>query len=197
MEKILLTDIVMVSDPCYTEPTWCQIKLKDVKPGYYNTYSKSHDCGDWGVRQSMLMVIHQDFTNKKLRWEEHPGEVGVDSGQAGIFNYDSYRDDSIAEEIGLGDGDISFFGVSPWKEMTKSRDMEPGEKWYISMCSRTLGEKGWGTYNRGVVSRSGFGDGGYKLYVAKHYGRVIAMCIDFAVEEEPIVDFNFYKTQTV
>lgn len=186
MEKILLTDIVMVSDPSYTEPTWCQIKLKDVKPGYYNVYSKSHDCGDWGVRQSMLMVIHEDFVNKKLRWEEHPGEVGVDSGQAGIFNYESYRNDSIAEDIGFGDGDISFLSNFP-------KDENPGEDWYLAMSSRTLGEKGWGTYDRGVVSRSGFGDGGYKLYVAKHYNRPIAMCIDFAVEEEPVIDFNFFK----
>ena len=81
--------------------------------------------------------------------------------------------------------------------MTESREEQNGEKWYLAMCSRTLGEKGWGVYDRGVVSRSGFGDGGYKLYVAKHYNRPIAMCIDFAVEEEPVIDFNFFKTQEV
>lgn len=189
MEKILLNDIVMVTDPGYTEPTWCQIKLKDVKPGYYNVFCKSHDCGDWGVRQSMLMAIREDFVGKKLKWEEHPGEVGVDSGQAGIFSYSSYRKDSIVDELPAGDGDISFFGV----DWTK----EDGDKWYKHMCSYTLGEKGWGVYDRGVVSRSGLGDGGYKLYVAKHYGRIIAMCIDFAVEEEPVIDFNFYKKELV
>lgn len=197
MEKILLNDIVMVTDPCYTEPTWCQIKLKDVKPGYYNVFCKSHDCGDWGVRQSMLMAIREDFVGKRLKWEAHPGEVGVDSGQAGIFSYSSYRNDSIVDEIPLGDGDISFFGTSPWKDMVDPRGEDAGEKWYRHICSYTLGEKGWGSYDRGVVSRSGIGDGSYQLFVAKHYGRIIAMCIDFGVEEEPVIDFNFYKKELV
>ena len=197
MKTIELGPEVMVSDPCYSEPTWCQIKVKNVKPGNYRAFHKEHDCGDWGVRSSMIMVVHEDHMEDVLRWKKHPGEVGVDSGQAGIFSYSSYRNDSIVDEIPLGDGDISFFGTSPWKDMVDTREEEAGEKWYRHICSYTLGEKGWGLYDRGVVSRSGIGDGSYKLYVAKHYGRIIGMCIDFAVEEEPVIDFNFYKKELV
>jgi hypothetical protein len=196
-KQITLGTEVMVSDPCYTEPTWCQIKLKNVKPGNYHAFHKEHDAGDWGVRTSMILVVHEEHLIDNLKWKEHSGEVGVDSGQAGIFSYDTYRKDDIVEEIGLGDGDISFFGMSPWKEMTEARDQEPGERWYLSMCSRTLGEQGWGSYSNGIVSRSGFGDGGYPLFTATRYGKVIAMAIDFGVEETPYIDFEWYKEVTV
>ena len=161
--KIKLGRKVVVSDPCYTIPTWCQGIVSGVKPGMYDAYVKRHDCGDWGIRSSMVLVIHEDHKDDKLVWKEYPASIGVDSGQCGIFSRESYRDDSIVERIGLGDGDISFFGKSPWREMTEAREEEQGEKWYISMCSRTLGDSGHGVYDEGVVSSSGFGDGSYTL----------------------------------
>ena len=108
---ITLGKEVMVSDPCYTEPTWCQIKLTDVKPGVYHAYHKEHDSGDW----------------------------------------------------------------------------------YTKMCKKTLTTEGWGTYDQGIVSRSGFGDGSYTLYTARIDGEVVAMAVDFAVEEEPVIDFEFFR----
>ena len=86
MTKIKLNSEVVVSDPCYTIPTWCQITLDNVLPGEYSVFSKKHDCGDWGIRQSMLMVIHDQHEFDELKWREAPGTVGVDSGQAGIFS---------------------------------------------------------------------------------------------------------------
>jgi len=191
--KIKLGSEVVVSDPCYTIPTWCQAVVDKVKPGMYDTHLKKHDAGDWGERCSMLLVIHEDHKDDILRWEDYPATIGVDSGQCGIFSKETYRNDSITEKIGLGDGDISFFGVSPWKEMTDGRKEEEGEIWYVSMCSRTLGEKSWGVYDSGVVSSSGFGDGSYTLYVAKKRGKIVAMCVDFQVEEEGIIDFDFFR----
>ena len=39
MEKtIKLSDIVMVSDPCYKVPTWCQKKLTNVLNGEYKIF---------------------------------------------------------------------------------------------------------------------------------------------------------------
>jgi len=191
--KIKLGTEVVVSDPCYTIPTWCQGIVSGVKSGMYDTYVKRHDCGDWGIRSSMILVIHEDHQGDDLVWKEYPATIGVDSGQCGIFSRESYRDDSITERIGLGDGDISFFGETPWKEMTEACEEEQGERWYISMCSRTLGDKRYGVYDEGVVSSSGFGDGSYTLYVAKKRGKIIAMCVDFAVEEDEVIDFEFFR----
>lgn len=191
--KIKLGRKVVVSDPCYTIPTWCQGIVSGVKPGMYDTYVKRHDCGDWGTRSSMLLVIHEDHNGDDLVWHEHSATIGVDSGQCGIFSKGSYRKNSIADKIGLGDGDISFFDNSPWSDMVKGRRHRAGEKWYVNMCSRTLGEKGYGVYDEGVVSSSGFGDGSYTLYVAKNNGKIIAMCVDFQVEEDEVIDFEFFR----
>lgn len=186
---ITLGKEVMVSDPCYTEPTWCQIKLTDVKPGVYHAYHKEHDSGDWGVRSSMLLVIHQDHSEDELEWDQEDGEVGVDSGQAGIFSYETFRKDGLEMEVPT----VGYDGRSfEWLD-TLSRADEVGGDWYTKMCKKTLTTEGWGTYDQGIVSRSGFGDGSYTLYTARIDGEVVAMAVDFAVEEEPVVDFDFFR----
>ena len=192
MKTIQLGPEVMVSDPCYTEPTWCQIKLENVRPGNYFAFHKEHDCGDWGVRSSMITVVHEDHMGNPLLWVIHPGEVGVDSGQAGIFSYDTYRKDGLEIEVPTVGYDGRNF---EWLDsMLKDQD---GDDWYNKMCKITLSETGWGTYGNGLVSRSGLGDGGYKLYTATRYKKIVAMCIDFAVEEDEIIDFDWYKEVTV
>lgn len=186
---ITLGKEVMVSDPCYTEPTWCQVKLDDVKPGIYNAYHKEHDSGDWGVRSSMLLVIHQDHTEDELEWDQEDGEVGVDSGQAGIFSYETYRKDGLQMEVPT----VGYDGRSfEWLD-SLSRADEVGGDWYTKMCKKTLTTDGWGTYDQGIVSRSGFGDGSYSLYTARIDGEVVAMAVDFAVEETPAIDFEFFR----
>lgn len=187
---ITLGKEVMVSDPGYTEPTWCQVKLTDVKPGVYNAYHKSHDCGEWGVRSSMLLVIHQDHNDDEdLVWDQEDGEVGVDSGQAGIFSYETYRKDGLEMEVPT----VGYDGRSfEWLDSV-FKDRKDGDDWYLKMTKRTLTTEGWGTYDQGIVSRSGLGDGGYSLYTARVDGEVVAMAVDFAVEEEPSIDFEFFK----
>jgi hypothetical protein len=78
-----------------------------------------------------------------------------------------------------------------------SWDITPdGEEWYLQMCNRTLGDKGWGDYKGGVVSRSGWGDGSYHLFTTSdYYGNIVGMAIDFQVEEDKYIDFNWYKKQ--
>jgi hypothetical protein len=137
----------------------------------------------------MQMCIHEDYIGKEdelgLTWVEHGGVVGVDSGQAGIFSMESYRNDSIVDRIGLGDGDISFFSNFPHED--------EGGKWYTHMASRTLGVLQWGVYDEGMVSSSGFGDGSYDLYVLTTPDEVVVgFCIDFQVEEDGI-EFDFYQ----
>ena len=179
---ITLEENVIVSDPCYSIPSFGQETYSNVLPGEYRVFCKKHDAGDWGNRVSMLMVVHTDYVSNELSWKQN-GNIGVDSGQAGIFNVKQFRQDN--DEVPLGDGDISFFGETFIRE--------EGDRWYTKICSHTLGNKRWGSYKDGTVSSSGFGDGGYDVFTTYGNGKYVGICIDYAVEETEFVDFDWYK----
>lgn len=189
-KKIKLRSKVIVSDPCYSIPTWCQKIVHNVLPGEYKPFVKKVNCEGWGRRVTMLSVIHTDYLDKKLNWqpEGHSGIIGVDSGQAGIFNLAKYRRDDVT--VPMGDGDVEFFKNFP-------KEDEDGGDWYTKICSHTLGKKQWGSYEDGVVSSSGIGDGGYDLYVARSNDKVIGILIDFLLEEDNKVDMNWHNKKKV
>ena len=185
MEKIYLGSEVMVSDPCYSVPTWCQHKLTNVLPGEYSTTAfKSDETGGWGTRCAALVAVHKDWIEDDLSWRTvTAADIGVDSGQCGIFDMESYRNDTVAEEI-----------TSPSPNFILPYDGE-GDKWYEKMCGLTLSDQQWGSYNTGVVSSSGYGDGSYRLLVAKHNGKIVGIAIDYLVFKLKSIDFNMIKTE--
>lgn len=81
---------VMVSDPCYGLNTWCQGILENVLPGEYECVVGFVDEGKWGTRVAGIEVIHKDYTEKLNGFNPEEFEVGVDSGTAGIFDYEYY-----------------------------------------------------------------------------------------------------------
>lgn len=188
MKKIKLSNEVIVTDPCYDTETWCQAKLTNVLPGNYVAECLLHDTGDWGVRVDKLLVVHEDYMlprsirqhsringKPEFDWEVHPEEIGVDSGQAGIFDMKSYRVDGIDMQVPEKTYDGKIFNL-PIEEK--------GDEWYNKICKFTLSKEKWGSYESGVVCSSGFGDGGYTLYVSKsNDGKIVAMMIDFQVVE--------------
>jgi hypothetical protein len=186
MKTINLGSEVMVSDPCYSVPTWCQHKLKDVLPGEYQTTAfKSDNTGGWGMRCAALVAVHNDYLEDDLSWRTvTTAMIGVDSGQCGIFDMESYRNDSIVDEITTPDVDF-FLGYG---------DSE-GDKWYEKMCKFTLCDDQWGSYNTGVVSSSGCGDGSYRLLVAKHKGKIVGIALDYLLFKLKSSDFNNIKTE--
>lgn len=182
-ETIKLGSEVIVTDPSYDTNTWCQAKLKDVYPGNYKVRCIKHDTGDWGVRNDKLIAIHEIFSYASLKdffdlnWEVHPNEIGVDSGQAGIFDMADYRKDGMDIEVPT----VAYDGSNFEKfDAILPVDGE-GDDWYRKMCKLTLGVEGWGYFSSGVVARSGFGDGGYTLLVAKANGKIVGIMIDFQV----------------
>ncbi len=101
MTTIKLSNNVRVSDPCYDDSVWCKTRLTDVYPGEYNVIVEKSDEGGWGNRVSRVSVIHKAYVMEcedESLWQEH-SEIGVDSGQAGIFCETSYRKDELAESI--------------------------------------------------------------------------------------------------
>lgn len=163
---ISLSSKVIVSDPCYTLPTWCQARINNVLPGDYKTdVFTTDETNGWGERCSHMVAIHEDYLNKKdFIWEDSNEDIGVDSGQAGIFCSSIYPEGESTGEY----GNLKTF--------------------YGQCCDLTRTSKSCGIIkNRGVVSSSGFGDGSYKLYLAKESnGYVIGFVVDFQVLNIPI-----------
>ena len=170
---INLSNEVIVSDPCYSRPTWCQTVLTDVLPGRYISQVNEDPETD---RCAELLVIHEDFYQSRLIYDEH-SSCGVDSGQLGIFDAASYRSDAAAEGI-----------TTPYVDFALPGDSLEGDSWYTKMCKFTLAELNWGAYDAGVVSRSGWGDGMYPLDVARNdKGQIVAMLITF-IDTDPEED---------
>lgn len=86
---ITLGSKVMVSDPCYGLNTWCQGVLENVLPGIYRCEVVHSDEGDWGVRVAEIRVTNVNYAVDSFdKLEDF--DVGVDSGTAGIFDYEYY-----------------------------------------------------------------------------------------------------------
>lgn len=178
--QIRLGGEVIVSDPCYEVPTWCQEVFKNVRPGVYDTEVEISDEGDGGHRVKSLTVLHENI--KSPHWE-HYGTVGVDSGQMGVFCMTSFRNDQMSQDLPWMSEKGDPFSDHP----IRPQDGE-GEQWYVKMCDRTLStEEGWGVYDTGVVSSSGYGDGSYELQVCQMDGLIHGfkiVFIDDSYEEE-------------
>ena len=168
MKKITLSENVMVSDPCYSPDTWCQTKLNNVLPGNYIVDVDYSDEGDWGNRVSGITVLHESIQGGNLDWEDG-GEVGVDSGQCGIFCMTGYRNDEIVESITTPPLDRPF--VIPFRN--------EGDVWYEAMCKFTLSKDQWGSYDTGVVSSSGLGDGMYPFYVVMDGDKIVGIRLEY------------------
>lgn len=175
-KRITLTNRVVVSDPCYDIPTWCQIILNNVLPGGYITAPFDYDAGGgWGLRNAVLFAVHEQYVNDTLHWRKTPGEVGVDSGQAGIFSYDTYKNDSIVSQM-----EVPEFAYDGRPFVLPNKN-QPGDDWYEQISRMTLSVEGYGAYDQGCASRSGVGDGGYVCYTAKKNGMVVGIAIDFHI----------------
>ncbi len=161
----------MVSDPCYSLDTWCQTKLDNVLPGLYNVEVEKSDEGTgWGVRVSGITILHESITDDgvSLEWEDH-SECGVDSGQCGIFCMTSYRNDEIAEGITTPTLDQPF--EIPFRD--------GGDKWYEKMCQFTIHKDQFGSYDTGVVTSSGIGDGQYPMEVMMDKEKIVGIRITY------------------
>jgi len=167
-QTINLGPEVYVTDPCYSVPTWCQTKLTNVLPGEW-IVSMIYDEKGGSNRNAELYLVHKDYQGKNLLYDwDWLGDFGVDSGQAGVFDAASYRDDAYAAGITTPEVDFSLPG-----------DPLEGDAWYTKMCQFTLANDGWGAYAAGAVSSSGYGDGMFPVYGAEVDGKVVALQLVF------------------
>lgn len=188
-----------LTDPCYKVGTWCMAKLENVKNGKWRAYVQIHNEGAWGNRVSCLMLTHESVPELS-RGDQNAiissrvkidAEVGVDSGQAGMFDAEHYRKNSSIPE------DFNANAPRIFKSEAKEVDVDDPDhpsRFYAACCDRTLGPSGkggissdffgGGTIPFGAVSSSGYGDGGYDAYTCSKDGEIVAVEIVFISDEE-------------
>lgn len=126
---------------------------------------------DWSGRIAYLHIRHTsvdpaEFNETNFQIVEGL-DVGVDSGQAGFFDLEAFKLVAATGE-------------------TKRRDGSAFEVFYEACGEQTLHGDGWGPVNSmGVVSSSGFGDGGYRCYVRRdEEGQVVEARIIYIADDE-------------
>src|SRR5262245_18830000 len=102
-------------------------------------------------------------------WQEIHPDIGVDSGQAGFFDWQHFHSPAVVPRD------------HPWKGPT----LDPKDLWYSLCCDVTLYGPNAGVIPFGAVSSSGWGDGGYRAYALRDAtGMVIGLRLVFISLDE-------------
>ena len=145
---------IRVSDPCYDKDTWCAGTIENVLPGEYDCFYILFDDGDWGKRVAELEIRHQDYLHIYADKAEDI-DVGVDSGQCGLYDQDYFEQNC---------------GNEDWYDMACQLTYHKEE---ICFQGGTMDEKGF-------VTSSGYGDGGYVCFTGRNRGgKVISVRVEF------------------
>ena len=158
--QIELSDTVVVSDPTYELGIWCQGIIKNVLQGVYNCYIEISDEKDWGLRCSRIFAINKEYELEESDYRfdtREQFEVGVDSAQAGIFDFEYYENNHCPK--------CSEEDECDWED----------EIFEITTGSN----KGGVIDGKGTVARSGFGDGSYDCYTAMRNGKIVGIELVF------------------
>ena len=129
---------LIITDPCYDKEPGNIVKATN---GEWVASIKTKDFGDWGVRVVSLTAEVKYYIPNSIFLRSL--DVGVDSGQAGIFDAAAYPEGSTGEFRDLS----SFYGQAC--QLTNSDNDDR---------ANYLGEIGF-------VSSTGFGDGCYNADV--------------------------------
>lgn len=153
------------SDPGYDKSAPLSGTISDCLTGRWDAAIVCQDTQVLGVRVALLAVKHTKTVASfalcdELRveeervclapgWQECQSIIGVDSGQAGLF------DDARYKDVHVFDG---------WPKPA----YDWGDVMYNHCCALTLSERMAGVLPCGAVSSSGYGDGAYTAVVHRN-----------------------------
>lgn len=156
---LLSQEELLVSDPCYKLGTWCTGTLK-AKTGTWHAQALIGPT-DWFTRVKELRIRHESepasVFDELSSFEDSDIDVGVDSAQCGFFDKARYLNE-VSDDVS-----------------------------YEKLCELTCyGVFGGGILEGGpgVVTASGFGDGGYPVRVKKDdTGKVVAAVLRYIFDD--------------
>lgn len=177
---------IYVSDPCYDVGTWCQAFINGLKPGKYHGFMSIANFGKecWqGTRVTNLWIAHEDNIKNYPTKKVNGAYIGVDSGSAGIFDKDYYEKyHPIPDNNDESDENYQWYDKQFSLCYYYDLDGNPTEEFDFNTGQAIKREPAQGVAidQKGVVSFSGFGDGGYDLYEGKNSkGEIISLRIKF------------------
>lgn len=155
-EKVLAGEmafggVIDITDPCYRKKTRSRMNDVAIVPGTYACVAYVKDTGPWGKRVATAGIYLNGIIPKVFDMKSL-GIIGVDSGMAGFF---SHKPD---------------FTDDQWNEFCALTDSLE----YPCVCLNDT------DLFRGFLVSSGYGDGGYPVYVARNEeGRLVALELRF------------------
>lgn len=165
-------DKLLACDPCYIKngaKPWYNVLIENVLPGTYVVEVLTFDneeTGGWGDRNAKLIIRHIDYNTEQYFptmkiTGGREGYVGVDSGKALFIDKKHYDD---------------------YMKMNKKETEDFYTQCYVATA---ITNPGAGIVSGIPVSRSGYGDGCYDVFVERNKeGKVVAASIEFMQEEE-------------
>lgn len=156
---------INISDPCYSNEVACRGDVLAVN-GEWACHIAMSDEGSFGRKITRLSAwsIDIDPNAEEITRRIAPFTIGVDSGSVGIFDFDQYPPQGSS----FGTEDNGFF--------SKCHSLVAGED--------QAGIVEIKDHKMGVVSRSGFGNGGYKAMLWENeHGRTEEIEIAFIFSE--------------
>jgi hypothetical protein len=158
---------LIVSDPAFEykpeehaagSKLWKLNLLIDAKPGKWHSFLLVRNFEK--DRNADLICFHESEKREILTEIDTKGywsamdEVGVDTGQVGIYDLKYYRDDNVFPDNINDEG----------KSRSRGHIHDFGELWYEMNCNITMKPTDYaGIIPYGVVSSSGYGDGFYPV----------------------------------
>ena len=169
-----VNDKLLLTDPCYELGTWCTGEA--VLPyGSYNCYCTYRDKCVAGI-----YIINTDVKglNNVFEGKRISGNLGVDSGQLGIFNTIRYNKGVSKEEFEKS-LELKFL-YEDWKRTYDENDTDK-DSFYKCCCNYTLTQQKCGVIKGvGFVSSSGYGDGTYMAhYLVNKQGEKVGLQVVF------------------
>lgn len=179
---IMTSPIMRATDPCYDNSVWCYGTISNCLTGCWEAAVTYRDEAEFGSRVMLLAARHissgrtfakcnqvwmdEESIYYKGNWEPCSFELGVDSGQAGLFDDAHYQEDTVFN--GAPEPNHNF-----------------GSVWYNHCCDLTLGDRQAGVIPYGTVASSGYGDGCYAALQHKNRkGQVDCIVILFLPEQK-------------
>lgn len=176
-----------ITDPCYDDGTRCMGDVEDAADGLWEGFVIMRQSGFGGLRAGELLAFNIEEIRRPsaegLAWARMPFEVGVDSGQAGIFDWGSFPHGKRGED-GHHNKDAFYDRCC---QTTLGEDIHPrvqARRTQKGVCLHNRRPAAGPVDGMGVVSESGDGDGRYRCFVARKNGKVIAVKIPFLGDED-------------